>query len=182
MTTPSTTIGTESAQWASTPNGWELTLPNGSTTLITKEAIAPFATEGQTQQGFITFEGKQWPYAVAYSATQVFLWVAGQTFTLPKPITAKGRRHGKDSNAGARSSGTISATMPGNIVSVAVTTGKTVQAGDVLVVMESMKMELSLTSAIAGSVTAVHIAEGDKVAIGQVLVEVTPTASEESAS
>ncbi|MDH4379486.1 MAG: biotin/lipoyl-binding protein [Vampirovibrionales bacterium] len=182
MTTSSITIGSDTAQWATTPSGWELTLPNGTIALIGKDSIAPLTTEGPTQKGLITLQGKQWPYAVAYSTTHIFLWVAGQTITLPKPQNTKGRRGSNNTGDNSQSSGLVSATMPGNIVSVAVAVGQPVTSGDVLVVMESMKMELSLTSAIAGTITTVNVAEGDKVSIGQVLVEVTPAVLEEVAS
>jgi biotin carboxyl carrier protein len=182
MTTTAITIGSATAQWATTATGWELTLPDGSTIPIDKATIAPFTTEGSAQQGFLTLHGKQWPYTIVYSATDVFVWVAGQTLTLPKPLSTKGRRSSDNTADKTSSSGVITATMPGNIVSVAVTVGQSVNRGDVLVVMESMKMELSLTSAIAGTVAKVNVTEGDKVAIGQVLVEVTPAASEGSTS
>ena len=71
--------------------------------------------------------------------------------------------------------GSTIATMPGTIVAVHVSEGETVAAGDVLVVMEAMKMELSLTASAAGRVAAVAVAEGDTVEAGSVLVVVEET-------
>ncbi len=68
-----------------------------------------------------------------------------------------------------------SPTMPGTIVAVAVEVGDAVAAGDVLVVMEAMKMELSVTASVAGVVTAVPVAEGDSVEAGAALVVVDET-------
>ena len=71
--------------------------------------------------------------------------------------------------------GSTVATMPGTIVAVSVEVGDTVAAGDVLVVMEAMKMELSVTASVAGVVTAVPVAEGDSVEAGAPLVVVDET-------
>ena len=68
--------------------------------------------------------------------------------------------------------GSTVATMPGTIVAVAVEVGDTVAAGDVLVVMEAMKMELSVTASMAGVVTSVAVTEGDSVEAGAAIVVV----------
>jgi propionyl-CoA carboxylase alpha chain len=66
--------------------------------------------------------------------------------------------------------GSTIATMPGTIVAVNVAVGDEVNAGDVLLVMEAMKMELSIAATTAGVVTAVAVAANDTVDAGAVLV------------
>jgi len=73
----------------------------------------------------------------------------------------------------AGAAGAITAPMPGKVVSVAVAPGDGVEAGQVLVVLEAMKMETSVTTPAAGTVGAVHVAAGDTVDAGAVLVEVS---------
>jgi pyruvate carboxylase len=61
--------------------------------------------------------------------------------------------------------------MPGTVIKVNVEAGSTVSARDPLVVLEAMKMETPLLAPYDGTVRAVHVAEGDRVAGGTLLVE-----------
>jgi len=62
------------------------------------------------------------------------------------------------------------ARMTGTIVSVAVSEGASVLAGDVLVVMESMKMETKITSPKTGVIDQILVKAGQVVEGGQTLV------------
>ena len=77
---------------------------------------------------------------------------------------------GKRKQAGAP--GDVSTTMPGNIVDVLVKEGDTVKAGQAVLITEAMKMETEVQAPIAGTVKAVHVAKGDRVNPGEVLVEI----------
>jgi biotin carboxyl carrier protein len=61
--------------------------------------------------------------------------------------------------------------MPGTVVKVLVSAGDEVAARQSLVVLEAMKMETPVVSPYDAVVRAVHVAEGDRVAGGAVLVE-----------
>jgi biotin carboxyl carrier protein len=61
--------------------------------------------------------------------------------------------------------------MPGTVIKVLVSAGDRVEPREPLVVLEAMKMETPLTAPYAATVAAVHVAEGDRVAGGTVLVE-----------
>jgi propionyl-CoA carboxylase alpha chain len=72
--------------------------------------------------------------------------------------------------------GSARAPMPGGVVRVAVSVGDVVEAGQLLVVLEAMKMEHTVHAGAAGTVTEVDVAEGDQVETGRILAVVEPHA------
>ena len=73
---------------------------------------------------------------------------------------------------GGNSGDEIRAPMPGTILSIAATVGQAVDNGQVLCVLEAMKMEIRVTAPTDGQVKAVHVSVGDVVERGQTLVEI----------
>jgi biotin carboxyl carrier protein len=65
--------------------------------------------------------------------------------------------------------------MVANVMSVAVHPGDSVAAGDTVVLLESMKMEIPVLTEHAGRVSAVKVAPGDVVQEGDVLVSLDLT-------
>ena len=76
-----------------------------------------------------------------------------------------------DSSSHAATGDTISAPMPGKIIAVNVAVGDSVKAGDKLIIMEAMKMEMSLEAPRDGVVAAVHCAADALVSDGETLLE-----------
>ena len=75
--------------------------------------------------------------------------------------------------------GSSLAPMPGSVVRVAVSPGDRVTAGQVLVVLEAMKMEHTVPAGVAGTVAEVTVVEGDQVETGRVLVVVDPDGADD---
>ena len=72
--------------------------------------------------------------------------------------------------AGAAGAVAVKAPMPGNILDVKVAAGASVKAGDVLVILEAMKMENEIVAPQDGTVASVNVNKGDTVNSGDVLV------------
>jgi biotin carboxyl carrier protein len=66
--------------------------------------------------------------------------------------------------------GKIRSEVSGSVWKVEVTVGQQVNEGDTLVVVESMKMEIPVTSPSAGTVTDILVAEGESVVDEQVIL------------
>jgi acetyl-CoA carboxylase biotin carboxyl carrier protein len=67
----------------------------------------------------------------------------------------------------------IRAEMVANVLSLLVSSGDTVEPGQPVVIMESMKMEIPVLAEHGGVVTAVSVAEGGVVQEGDVIVELS---------
>lgn len=67
---------------------------------------------------------------------------------------------------------TINAPMPGNIVNVLVKAGDQVTKGQVLLILEAMKMENEIMSPRDGVIAGVHVNKGDSVDSGKLLVSI----------
>ncbi len=77
----------------------------------------------------------------------------------------------EETTSSASGDGTpIKAALPGNILRIEVSVGDTIAEGDVLLVVEAMKMETEIKSPSAGKVLSIDVNQGDKVVNGQTLV------------
>jgi len=65
---------------------------------------------------------------------------------------------------------TLNAPLAGNIFKVLVSEGDQVEAGDVVIVMEAMKMETEVRAVTSGEIVSISVKEGDSVAVGETLL------------
>jgi len=79
-------------------------------------------------------------------------------------------------------SGSLIAPMPGNVTRVAAAPGERVTAGQIVLVVEAMKMEHTITAPAAGTLTELRVGPGDQVNGGDVLAIVTTTEADDDGS
>lgn len=106
-------------------------------------------------------------YRARHAAQGAERWLALDGRTYRAERVRRRRRQGQAGSGGDA----LAATMPGQIVAVAVQAGDEVERGQLLVLMEAMKMELRVTAPRDGSVARVLVQQGDAVERGQTLVE-----------
>lgn len=100
---------------------------------------------------------------------QLWLHLNGETFIVESETKNFGQ--GK----GGKTKSDIVSPMPGKVTKVLAQDGAQVEVGQILIVMEAMKMEYSLKAEQAGTVQKIDCKVGDQVALGKVLVKVKPT-------
>ena len=93
--------------------------------------------------------------------------VAAPTVAAPAPAAAPAPKAAPAGNAGAVA---VKAPMPGTILKVNVTVGASVKKGDVLCVLEAMKMENDICAPQDGTVASVNVQKGASVQTEEVLI------------
>lgn len=121
----------------------------------------------------VTVDGIRITYTVAADGHQIWLAGAGRSVVLDEVREAPVR---PDDEIGGDAE--LVSPMPGSVVAVGVSNGDEVTAGTVVVAVEAMKMEHSLTAPVDG-VVELHVAVGDQVKVGQLLAKVTATQKSE---
>ncbi|MCM5703594.1 sodium-extruding oxaloacetate decarboxylase subunit alpha [Larsenimonas salina] len=111
------------------------------------------SAQGSKRRVYLTLDGM--PEEVVFDAKDTFV---GGT-------TDSGR-------ARASAAGHVTTSMPGNIVDVLVSEGDEVKEGQAVLITEAMKMETEIQARVSGTVRAIHVAKGDRVTPGEVLIEI----------
>lgn len=113
-------------------------------------------------EGRVVLDGRPVPYFVTDTPKGVWLTLAGKTVFLEK-VKAGAQADGEH--------GGFEAPMPGKVIKVMAEGGQAVKKGDVLVIMEAMKMEHRMEAPADGEVIGVHCEEGQLVDQGFVLLD-----------
>ena len=123
---------------------------------------------GEVRKVIIDGEGE------TYRAT-----IEGQTFQFQIPDSKGGAPRKRGSGGGRKRSGTVSASMPGKVVTVEVGVGDSVNEGDTILILEAMKMQNEVAAPISGTVTEVHCEDGMNVEANVPLVVIEPPVQDE---
>jgi 3-methylcrotonyl-CoA carboxylase alpha subunit len=141
-------------------------LPHGATT-IKVDNVSVAAMDVTRAEGLVTasIEGKRVKAQTIVYEGHVHIWLGAEhyDFVYEDP-------RAKQFSASA-SSGDLTTPLPGVVAAVAVKPGQAVVAGEVLMVIEAMKMEHTITAPYAGTVHSIHFARGDRVPEGSTLLE-----------
>ena len=120
----------------------------------------------------VTLNGKKFEVEVEKGqATAVYAGVAAPAAAAPAPVAAAPAAPAAAPVAAAPAGAgePVSAPMPGNILQVKVANGQAVKSGDVLFILEAMKMENEICAPKDGTVTSVCVNKGSVVETGTVL-------------
>lgn len=143
--------------------GINFLLGKGTVSVNKKSADAPVESEGSSSDGYtVTVNGKK--YAVA---------IEGNKATVNGKLYDIGVKAGIEAVSTPAGEGKpVKAALPGVVLKVLVSINDSVAEGDVIAVVEAMKMETEIKSPVSGTVTSVEIEVGSKVKNGDVLVTI----------
>ena len=111
----------------------------------------------------VNVDGKVYHVEVAPSGTLTSVTPAGAAqSSAPAPAS--------NTQASAGTSQSIDAPLAGNVFKILVKNGDSIAEGDVVMILEAMKMETEIRAAFTGTVTEVTVGEGDAVSSGQPLI------------
>lgn len=123
--------------------------------------------EGWIEAAWESQAGQVFPFYMTQKQDALHLWIAGKSYVIK--LQASGVR--RTGIAPVELSGAIKSLMPGTILKVPVKVGEAVEANQPLVIMESMKMEMTLSAPQASTVREVLCVEGQLVEMGALLVK-----------
>lgn len=135
----------------------------GKGTIGVRKCEQSAETSGDASNAYtVTINGKK--YAVALEGDKATVNGKLYDFMIKSGIEAKQAAGGEATP--------VKAALPGTILKVLVEEGDSIEAGDVIAVVEAMKMETEIKSPVGGTVQSVEIEAGNHVQTGQVLVSI----------
>ena len=102
-------------------------------------------------------------YEVSVDVSEDGKWhatVEGTTFEVEIPDSGPVVKKKRAGGGKKKKSGTVSANIPGKIVTIEVEVGQEVAEGQVILILEAMKMQNEIQAPISGTVTSVNCDEG----------------------
>ncbi len=179
------------ARWAdgspwSKPSGWRVGAPRASRYVIGDSTVhvlgapsdalvdgAPARLRHDPTTATIEFNGASVTYRWARDGDTIWLAHDGRSWDLP--VRGREQLLAEHRSSLSRVAGAVSpdvrSVMPGTVVSVSVTSGESVRAGQPLLALEAMKMEHALLAPIDGIVT-LSVALGDQVGLNQLVARI----------
>lgn len=104
--------------------------------------------------------------------------VMGKTFTIEIPDATPTAQKKRSSGKKKKKSGTVSANIPGKIVTIEVKEGQQVSEGQVVLILEAMKMQNEIQAPVNGTVISVNCGEGDSIEANVPLIVIEPESEE----
>ena len=107
--------------------------------------------------------------------------VSGTEFIvkLPEGVGSSPAPRRRSGGGGSKvKSGTVSTSIPGKIVTLEVTLGQEVIEGEVILILEAMKMQNEVTAPVSGKISSINCSEGENVEANMALVVITPNTEE----
>ena len=127
----------------------------------------------------VIIDGEEFDVDIEIEGDTYRATIEGQTFEIQIPDSNGSAPRKRGSSGGRKRSGTVSASMPGKVVTVEVGVGDSVNEGETILILEAMKMQNEVAAPISGTVTEVHCEDGMNVEANVPLVVIEPPMQDE---
>ena len=125
----------------------------------------------------VTVNGEEFEVELEQDGDNWIATVAGKTFEINVPDAKPAPKKKRSTGGKAKKSGKVSANIPGKVVTVEVAVGDEVKEGQVVMILEAMKMQNEIQAPISGTVTEIHCEEGQSIEANIPLLVITPPES-----
>ena len=127
-----------------------------------------------TETRKVIVDGIEFEVLVDGEGTSWSATVEGRTFQIEIPDAAPVAKKKRSGSGKKKKSGTVSANIPGKVVTVEVKAGDEVVEGQVILILEAMKMQNEIQAPISGNVSSVNCEEGQAIEANIPLVIIEP--------
>ena len=127
----------------------------------------------------VTVNGEEFEVELEQDGENWIATVGGKTFEINVPDAKPAPKKKRSTGGKAKKSGKVSANIPGKVVTVEVSVGDEVKEGQVVMILEAMKMQNEIQAPVSGTITEIHCEEGQSIEANVPLLVITPLETEE---
>ncbi len=127
-----------------------------------------------TEKRRLVIDGEEYEVELEYKDGKWEVVVGGRTFSIETDFRRKPapRERRARTGRGVGGSGVVSSAIPGKVVSILVSEGEKVESGDVVIVLEAMKMQNEIKATVDGKIKRVNCKAGERVEANVPLLEI----------
>tara|TARA_B100001094_G_C17721229_1_gene572066 strand:+ start:87 stop:482 length:396 start_codon:yes stop_codon:yes gene_type:complete len=127
-----------------------------------------------TENRKVIVDGQEFEVEVEVENGKWLATVEGRTFEIEIPDSGPVVKKRRTAGGKKKKSGTVSANIPGKIVTIEVAEGQEVTEGQVILILEAMKMQNEIQAPVDGKVVSVNCEEGQSIEANVPLVVIEP--------
>ena len=139
-----------------------------------KEFTLPLEVDEMGDTRKVIVNGEEFEVELEQDGENWTATVAGEVFEIKVPDAGPAPKQRRASGGKSKKSGKVSANIPGKVVTVEVSVGDVVEEGQVVMILEAMKMQNEIQAPVAGTVTEIHCEEGQSIEANVPLLVITP--------
>ena len=144
-----------------------------------KELPLPLEVNKMGDTRKVIVNGEEFEVELEQNGDDWIATVGGETFEIKVPDAGPAPKQRRASGGKSKKSGKVSANIPGKVVTVEVSLGDEVQEGQVVMILEAMKMQNEIQAPVTGTVTEIHCEEGQSIEANVPLLVITPPETED---